>query len=209
MSTLEILYRDQWIVAINKPAGMLVHPGADKDSRDPVAMKILRDQLGKKVWVIHRLDQPTSGVVVFSLSDELERFLRIQFERREVEKTYCAVVAGVTPDEWTMNEPLRKDETEPFREAETRFVRRHTCDEFSVLHVTPITGRHHQIRKHLAMAGFPIVGDYRYGHGGDCGLMLHAEMLEITHPIANENLLFSAPLPDRFAPFRKLPTEEN
>lgn len=216
MPKLDILYRDQWMIAIDKPAGMLVHPGADDEPPSPVVMKVLRDQIGAKVWLIHRLDRPTSGVLIFSLSDQLEPHLRLLFERHEIQKTYYAIVTGKTPETWTNSEPLRKAEADPCRPSETRFTRKHIhtigSETYSFLRVTPLTGRYHQIRKHLAMSGFPIVGDYRYGDSekmdqitkdiGTKGLMLHAAQLSLPHPVTGEELLIIAPAPQKFEKFK-------
>lgn len=213
--SLEILYQDQWLVVVNKPAGMLVHAGRDPEPDDQIAMKVVRDQIGQRVGTVHRLDRPTSGVLLFALDTVIEAELRQQFEDQIVSKKYVAVVSGETPESWIADEKLQKDEGEPYREAETGFARERVVaiggEPFSVLSVAPQTGRYHQIRKHLHGAGFPIVGDYLYGDVaemeriaaliGQPRLMLHAHRLSFFHPVEGLEIEVSAKLPDRFTPF--------
>ncbi len=213
---LEILFQDQWIVVVNKPAGMLVHAGREPEPRDQIAMKVLRDQIGQRVSTIHRLDRPTSGALLFSLDTRIDGHLRKQFDRQAVEKIYRAAVCGEAPEEWTSREPLQKSDDDDFRTAETHFKRNDLItigsDTFSILTAVPKSGRFHQIRKHASMRGFPIVGDYLYGEVekmdriaesiGQPRLMLHAEQLIFEHPLSGETIEVSCPLPDRFAPFQ-------
>lgn len=213
--SLEVLYQDQWLVAINKRAGMLVHPGREPEPSDQIAMKVLRDQIGHRVQTVHRLDRPTSGVLLFALDERIEANLRTQFEQQSVSKIYRAVVSGETLQEWTCEEPLQKTPGEPYRTASTAFFRTALTEiggeVFSVLKVVPSTGRHHQIRKHLALEGFPIVGDYLYGKvemmdrfatlTGQSRLMLHAGCLSFVHPVEGLEMTISCRLPERFRPF--------
>ncbi|MDC0318763.1 pseudouridine synthase, partial [Akkermansiaceae bacterium] len=94
MTPLSILFQDEWLVAIDKPPGFLVHPSDQPKSDDLVAMKILRDQIEKNIRVIHRLDQPTSGVVIFATNCSAARKLRKDFEKRRVKKRYLAMIHG-------------------------------------------------------------------------------------------------------------------
>ena len=213
--TLDILYRDACVVVIDKPAGMLVHPGREPEPTEQIAMKVLRDQIGQRVSPLHRLDRPTSGVLMFALDEGTEREFSRQFAESDVEKRYVAVVPGKTPWKWTAEASLQKSEDEPFREAETRFTRKAVVERgegtYSRLEVTPKTGRYHQIRKHLAMDGWPIVGDYLYGDPDEMAriakaigqerLMLHASRLIFHHPIEQNEVMVECPLPARFAPF--------
>lgn len=212
---LEVLYQDQWLIVIDKPAGMLVHPGREPEPADQIAMKVLRDQIGHRVQTVHRLDRPTSGVLLFALDEKIEADLRRQFEQQEVGKLYRAVVPGETPERWVSSDPLQKDPEEPFREASTEFVRSEVIkaheETFSLLEVTPKTGRYHQIRKHLSERGFPIVGDYLYGDvkkmdqlaalTGQSRLMLHAAELTFFHPVEGIEISIGSVLPKRFSPF--------
>lgn len=212
---LTILFQDQWLVVVDKPAGLLVHPGREPEPSDQIVMKVLRDQIGHRVSTVHRLDRPTSGVLLFALDERIEADLRKQFEEQAVKKTYQAVVKGRTTDRWKNESPLQKNPEEPFRTAVTGFEcvgrRQIGNDEFSVLKVTPQTGRHHQIRKHLAADGFPIVGDYLYGEVEEMDriaklvdqprLMLHAAELAFFHPVEGLDMRVSCSLPERFEPF--------
>ncbi|MDF1825605.1 MAG: pseudouridine synthase [Verrucomicrobiales bacterium] len=213
--SLEILFQDQWIVAMNKPAGLLVHPGRDPEPPDQIAMKVLRDQIGHRVSTVHRLDRPTSGVLIFALDQKVESVLRLQFEQQTVKKVYEAIVAGKTPENWTNNSPLQKLPEEPFREASTGFERIREAElkgeVFSHLRINPESGRYHQIRKHLAIDEFPIVGDYLYGEvemmnriadlSGQTRLMLHACELTFFHPVEGVEMTLGCSLPERFSPF--------
>ena len=167
MSVLDILYQDEWLVAVDKPAGMLVHPADKPQSDDLVAMKILRDQLGQHVYTVHRLDRPTTGVLLFALNQDIARNMHRIFEEKRVQKIYHAVVEG-EPNlaEWMNDTPIQKDESKPFREARTEFRLlggwQREGVRFSLLECIPHTGRFHQIRRHLIDVGLPIVGDFRY-----------------------------------------------
>lgn len=194
---LEILFQDEWLVAVNKPAGQLVHPADVPQEGDEVTMKILRDQLGQLVHNIHRIDRPTTGVLLFALNKGVSRAMNRAFERHQVQKTYWAVIEGNPPTEaWENHEALQKSEDEPFREAHTDFrvlkaIRHEPC--LSLIEATPHSGRYHQIRRHLAQAGLPIVGDFRYGGiergerlgallGINSRMLLQAKKLEFSHP---------------------------
>jgi len=202
MKTLQILYQDAGLVAVDKPAGILVHQTNTLEPDDQVAMKILRDQLGQKIYTIHRLDRPTSGVLLFALSEASLRLAHDLFEKREVTKKYLAVVHGKTETEWQENAPLRRSVDEEPRAALTHFKQIEFRPagnfptapdlEVSIVEATPHTGRYHQIRQHLQLSGHPIVGDYLYGdmeHNtrvseqiGHTRMMLRATELHFIHP---------------------------
>ncbi|MGY8639834.1 MAG: RluA family pseudouridine synthase [Verrucomicrobiales bacterium] len=212
---LEILFQDEWLAVVNKPAGMLVHPGRDPEPNANIAMKVLRDQLGQRVYPVHRLDRPTSGVLIFPLSPDVVPPLRTQFNEQSISKIYTAVVLEETSDHWICESKIQKKDGEPFREAETHFTRERVCsihsDTFSVIRAEPKSGRFHQIRKHLLENGTPIVGDFLYGDIqtmervaesiGQPRLMLHAQSLRFIHPVDGNEIEVSCPLPKRFAPF--------
>lgn len=203
---LSILYEDEWIIAVDKPAGQLVHPSGDPRPEDEVTMKILRDQIGRRVRVAHRLDRPTSGVLLFALEDTAEKALREAFSARRIEKTYWAIVDGRPGDsEWVCEAPLAKDPDSEPQPARTEFRLLETLrHDLSLVEARPITGRFHQIRKHLLGAGLPIVGDYRYAGaersdalGGLLGtgtrMLLQSRRLGLVHPCTGEPLLIEAP----------------
>ncbi len=206
---LDILYQDDYLVAVDKPPGQLVHPADVPQPGDEVTMKILRDQLGQLVYNVHRLDRPTTGVLLFALSKGVSRAMNRAFERHQVQKTYHAVVEGKPPAEsWQCHEPLQKNEGDPFREARTdsRLLESGSVDSriFSLLEAVPHSGRYHQIRRHLASAGFPIVGDFRYGGiergerlgkslGTGSRMLLQAKSLAFRHPETGADLVIEAP----------------
>jgi len=201
MTPLRYLYQDEFLVAIDKPAGMIVHPGREPEGPEWIAMKRLRDELGQPIYPIHRLDRPTSGVLLFALDRATSTRVQQAFELRQVEKSYRAVVCGVPEAEWCCEIPLRKSPEEPELAARTAFRRLAVAEGFagdpqlrlSLLRADPFTGRFHQIRRHLQQAGFPIVGDYRYAGrersdelgallGTGTRMLLQAKSLRLAHP---------------------------
>ncbi len=220
-----ILFRDEVLIAVNKPSGHLVHPSDAPQEDDLVVMKRLRDQIGMHVNPIHRLDRPTSGVLLFGLNATATKKMCAQFQNGEITKKYLAVVKGIpTEREWECREPVRKQEKALPRDAYTSFkclyTERHERlgNTLSLIEATPHTGRHHQIRKHLLHQGYPIIGDYFYAgishsdqHGEALGtgtrMLLQAKSLSFTHPITKEHLIIQAPLDEMIAKcFKELPT---
>ncbi|MGJ8635056.1 MAG: RluA family pseudouridine synthase [Luteolibacter sp.] len=156
---MRILYQDDHLVAIDKPAGMLVHPVASSEKVEPCAMKLLRDHLGQRVFIINRLDRPTSGILLFALDKKTAAITQQAFEKRKVTKTYLAIVNGETTIQWQCKTPLRTTPEEDPKPAETDFQRIAITQgkvTLSLLRITPTTGRYHQIRRHLLEAGVPI-----------------------------------------------------
>jgi RluA family pseudouridine synthase len=207
---MEILHADDSILVVDKPAGIPVLPdGWEKGA--PYLVKQLEEQFGK-VWVVHRLDKITSGVLVFARTAEAHRTLNMQFERHEVRKIYHAIVVG-TPawDEHTARHPLRINIGHKHRTmvnhgkgkpSETHF---HVLERFagySLLEAIPGTGRTHQIRVHAYALGHPLLGDTLYSAPEtDCihRPALHAHSLTFTHPATGERLTFTAPYPEDFS----------
>lgn len=203
---LSILYRDDRLIAVDKPAGHLVHPADEPSPGDLVTMKILRDQIGQQVHAIHRLDRPTCGVLLFATDKAAAKAASALFESRAVEKTYWAIVDGhPAADRWTTQKALRKTEDAPERSAETRFrVLQRLEGNLALIEAIPRTGRYHQIRRHLLHAGHPIVGDYRYAGrersdalgerlGTGTRMLLQAKQLTLPHPITGEPLKIQSP----------------
>jgi tRNA pseudouridine65 synthase len=219
MKLLRILYQDEHLVAVQKPAGMHVHPPEDARHRiadDQNCLKVLKTQLQRWVFPVHRLDRATSGVLVFALGEHSASHLGQQFQNREVTKTYLAVVRGWTGPEWIVDRPLKEA-----GDAQTQFVRiatvqlpwkneRFDQSRYSLLFANPLTGRLHQIRRHLAGQGNPIIGDSRYGDGhhnqlfrenlGHLGLLLHAHSLVLKHPLHGRRMRFQARFPKIWHP---------
>lgn len=165
---LKILFQDESLVVIHKPAGYLVHPIDCPQEGDFVAMKILRDQIGAHVYNIHRIDRPTAGVLLFGIDRDVSKTLHQNLADHSMEKVYWAVVEDKPElSSWSCKVPIRKSETAPFREAHTDFqvldtVVHKSGKTISLVKAVPRTGRFHQIRRHLLDAGHPIIGDFRY-----------------------------------------------
>ncbi len=184
--TLDILYRDEHLIAIHKPAGLLVHRTVLDRHETRFAVQILRDQIGQYVHPVHRLDRGTSGVLLFALDRDIGRELGKQFETQQIDKTYLAVVRGHSAEAGVIDHPLtRQFDDYEFRSpdtigeaqsAVTRYRRlavaelAHRVDlyptsRYALLELKPETGRRHQIRRHLKHIAHPIIGDATYGKG--------------------------------------------
>jgi tRNA pseudouridine65 synthase len=181
---LTILYQDEHLVVIDKPAGLFVHRSfMDKDEKF-FALQLLRDQLGKYVYPVHRLDKPTSGVLIFALSSDVARALNIAFTEQNINKTYYALVRGHLAGEglidYALKEKLDKlgdkfvNTNKAPQSAQTYYqtlftaslpiaVGRYSSVRYSLVKLQPKTGRRHQIRRHLAHLRHPIIGDINYG----------------------------------------------
>lgn len=213
MSPLRILYQDAFLVAIDKPAGMIVHPGREPEGPEWIAMKRLRDQLCQRVFPVHRLDRPTSGVLLFALDKQTAGLAQQAFEQRQVTKIYHAVVCGETLRQWVCETPLKvrpEDEPLPARTTFERLAVSRGATVLSLIKAMPETGRFHQIRRHLLEAGCPVLGDFRYAGmetsyalgallGTGTRMLLQAKVLEIRHPQTGENLRIKAPVDGDFA----------
>lgn len=199
---LVVLHRDADLLVIDKPAGLLSVPGRDEGWRDSA---LTRAQAGSPhVFVAHRLDMDTSGVLVLALRRSAERSLHVQFAARTVAKRYRARVRGQPPDEGRIDLPLAREGGLPPRNrvdpaglpARTRFRVVGRDREGAWVDLWPETGRSHQLRVHLLALGHPIVGDRIYAPEAPAPrLMLHAAELSVDHPFTNERLTFVAPLP--------------
>jgi tRNA pseudouridine32 synthase/23S rRNA pseudouridine746 synthase/23S rRNA pseudouridine1911/1915/1917 synthase len=210
---LTVLYEDQDVVVIAKPVGLLTI-GTDRDKSRTVHA-ILNDYVRKgnvksrhRVYVVHRLDRDTSGILIFAKSEPTKQYLQEHWT--ETEKKYLTVVHGrLVPPEGTIssymaeNSALRVFSTsDPAKGklAHTEYLTRQEARGFSLLAITLLTGRKHQIRVHLAEKGHPVVGDKKYGKAGDGyqWLALHAQSLTFTQPVTGERLTFSTAVPDYF-----------
>lgn len=206
---MDILYKDEHIIVINKPAGIPVLPdGWEQDA--PYLVKTLEEEFGK-VWVIHRLDKGTSGVIVFARDAESHRALNTQFENHEAQKTYHAIVEGNPKwDEKVTKFPLRANVGKKHRTAvddkngkpaETHFRVIKRYQDAALVEAKPMTGRTHQIRVHAYALGHPLLGDVLYS-AKETWLItrpaLHAQTLSLIHPMTKERMKFSAPHPADF-----------
>jgi tRNA pseudouridine65 synthase len=182
-------------------------------------MQTLRDQLDKHVFTIHRLDRPTSGVLLFATNSNTAKQLQEQFEQRLVQKIYLAVCRGYTEASGEINAPLMHEDKQIEQDAITHYqtlaqvempfeISRYPTSRYSLVQVMPMTGRMHQIRKHFAKIRHYLVGDTKHGdlkHNkyfseqlGVSGLLLHAQELQINHPDTGKKIVVNAPIPENF-----------
>jgi len=218
MQQLRILYQDDHLIAVDKPSGLQVHPperrvlGEFGKTAGPhfTALSLLKKQSGKWIYPVHRLDRATSGVLLFALTSEAASKIQKQFQRREIKKTYIAVVRGWTNDHGQIDSPLKNaiDTLAPLEavtEYETLYkfelpfsTPQHPTSRYSIVKAMPLTGRYHQIRRHFKHLSHPLIGDTVYGDGkhnrifreltGSTGLYLKAYSLEFLHPYTQEKI---------------------
>lgn len=206
---LRIIYEDRDLIAIDKPAGML--SVATAFEKGETAHALLKAKYHpKKVFVVHRLDQNTSGVMLFALSEKGYQNLKKIFEAHDIERKYCAIVEGkVLQKDGSWESLLIEDanykvhsthDPDKGRLATTHFHVVNSSTRFSRLELTLETGRKNQIRVHCTDAGHPVVGDTKYGASSDPlnRLCLHAHLLALNHPITGKPLRFVSPIPDAF-----------
>ena len=183
---LTIIYRDEQLIAIDKPAGLLVHRTVLDRHETRFAVQLLRDQIGQHVHPVHRLDRGTSGVLLFALDRAIASTLSEQFEAQRVDKTYLAVVRGHPPEAGRIDHALTRqyddyefrnpasiaaaqDAITDYRRLATvelaQRVDRYPTSRYALLELKPQTGRRHQLRRHLKHLAHPIIGDATYGKG--------------------------------------------
>lgn len=215
---LEIIYKDDHLIAINKPHGLLVHRSPIAADADEYAVQLLRDQIGQKVYPVHRLDRKTGGVLLFALDNDLNKQMQIAFMERRVVKKYQAIVRGFSPESCSVDYPLF-DEKGRSHEAITHFKTlehfevpvpfgKHTTSRYSLIEANPETGRMHQLRRHFAHIFHPIIGDRPHGcnkqnkfflENWDMKTMLlHATELQFQHPVSGNDILIKAELQSEF-----------
>ncbi|WP_342113974.1 pseudouridine synthase [Pseudoduganella sp. OTU4001] len=222
------IYRDQWLLAVHKPAGLLVHRSPIDPHETEFALQYAREMNGGEyVYAVHRLDRPTSGLLVFARDQQTASVLGKAFMAGEVHKRYLAMVRGWAPQEGLIDHALReepedrrsKDEEMPLREAVTRYRRLATTEipvaiegysssRYSLVELFPETGRRHQLRRHMKHISHPIIGDANHGRGrhnryfaerfGFGRLMLAAVGMSFTHPVTGQPLELAAPLEPSF-----------
>lgn len=225
---LAIVYRDEHLVAINKPSGLLVHRSPIDRHETRFAIQLLRDQIGQRVYPVHRLDKPTSGVLLFALDCATARTVNNAWQAGEVNKQYVALVRGHLSTACLVDHALRYQADkhgdapgarQPLQSAQTEFtplaqtelpeaVDRYPTSRYSLVQCQPITGRKHQLRRHLKHLRHPIIGDPKYGKSvhnrffiqrfGANRLLLAATELQLSHPISGAPLTISAPITGRF-----------
>ena len=227
---IEIIYEDEFLVAINKEAGLLVHRSWLDKGETRFAMQLTRDAVGCHVFPVHRLDRPTSGVLLFAKSSAVARSLTEVFTEHKVTKQYLAVVRGFMPEQGTLDYALSfqpdaiadkfADLDKPPQEAVTHWQslaqielpfavsKKHDTSRYSLMRLTPETGRKHQLRRHMAHLFHPIVGDTSHGDGrhnkffrsqyGCERMLLHAHSLILSHPVTGEPLSLIAGLDNQW-----------
>ncbi len=213
---IKILYEDESMFVVDKPAGMVVHPGAgNKKSTLVHALLGLGGSLSSgggsdRPGIVHRIDKPTSGILLVAKTNEAHRKLQYQFEARTIVKVYTVLVRGrVEYDEGRVVAALGRDPKarqkravsrgNDAKEAETRYRVLERFRHFTLLEAQIMTGRTHQIRVHMKHIGHPVAGDALYGPRGPfTRLGLHASHVEFTHPVTDEPMTFDAEWPDDF-----------
>lgn len=203
----DILYEDDNILAVNKPEGLVAVP--DRRGEGQSLIEMLSTQRAEKLFIVHRIDRETSGVIVFARNAEAHRQLNRQFETRSVEKVYLALVHGViADDQGEIDRPIRQFgsgrmgiDDRNGKPSLTEFRVHRRLSAFTLIEARPHTGRRHQIRVHLYSLGHPIVGDPLYGdknlQGSYPRLMLHAHRLTLDLP-SGKRLTIEAPVPESF-----------
>ncbi|WP_316843622.1 pseudouridine synthase [Pedobacter psychrodurus] len=215
---LEIIYQDEHLIAINKPHGLLVHQSSIARDAIEFALQLLRDQVGKHVSPVHRLDRKTSGILLFAFDKPSEIAMHQQFMNAETNKNYLAILRGFTPDVMDIDYPLAK-ENGTMQDAFTSFKTlqraevpvafgKHQTSRYSLIEATPKTGRMHQLRRHFSHILHPIIGDRTHGCNKQnkffkdqwemTTMLLHASELEFAHPITKERIHLKAGLHDEF-----------
>jgi len=201
---LEIIHSEEAFLAVNKPTGLLTVPGRGPDKQDCCYHRVLEQF--PEALVVHRLDMDTSGLLLFARSPEVQRIFSLQFERRKISKTYLAVVEGIIEqDTGTVDYPLRKDMTQSLppkhlvdcvrgKKAFTEWKVLERGETTTRIALFPKTGRSHQLRVHMQVIGFPIVGDPIYGTVSS-RLMLHAQVLNFPRPLSGEPIRLESPAP--------------
>ena len=217
---LEILFEDEYYIAINKPNGLLVHRTRIAEEKKEFALQLLRDQTGLRLHPLHRLDRGTSGVLLFAKTPEATAPIVKAFAERQPDKTYYAIVRGYAPESGTIDYPIRPDRDNGLKEpqeAVTHFERlgtvelnipvgRYETSRYSLVKIKPETGRMHQIRRHLGHLRHYIIGDKKHGdwrHNlmfleqlNSPNLLLHAASLVFEHPFTGEKIEIKAAFPE-------------
>jgi tRNA pseudouridine65 synthase len=219
---LPILFEDDHYIAINKPAGVLVHRTTlAKEENELLAVQMLRNQIGQKVYPLHRIDRPTSGVLLFGKSSHAAAQLQPLFTTDQVRKFYLSIVRGFMHEKHGfIDQPLKKKLIGDLQEAKTEFWSlahseipyasspKYNTSRYSVIQAYPHSGRMHQIRRHMAHARHYVIGDTAHGDNkqnnffrkqfGLQNMLLHAWKLEFTHPVSKEDIKIKASLPEYF-----------
>ncbi|MBN2681321.1 MAG: hypothetical protein JXR58_02325 [Bacteroidales bacterium] len=214
------VYEDSSLLVINKPDNMLIHHSFySRNVKSKSLVEILKSQRKDYLAPVHRLDMGTSGIVIFSKSPEITRLMQKQMEERLVTKKYIALVRGFTDENGIVETPIREPDSDIYKEAKTIFrriskielniaVKPFPSSRYSLIELQPITGRTHQLRKHMNKISHPIIGDKKYGNRHHnsmfenelniSGMFLHAARIEFNHPEREEIITISAPFYEKW-----------
>ena len=219
---LSVLYRDEYLLIVHKPAGLLVHRSPIDRHETEFALQYARAlNDGEHVYPVHRLDRPTSGILAFARDSDTARTLGLAMMAGDVAKTYLAMVRGWPPEQGEIDYPLREEPEDrrlkgiehPVRNALTHYrtlatteipveIEKYPTSRYAVVELSPKTGRKHQLRRHMKHINHPMIGDANHGRGrhnryfaerfGEGRLMLAATMMAFRHPVSGEPLTVSA-----------------
>jgi len=214
---IDILFEDDFILVVNKPNNVLIHKSYyARNITTPTLLHILKEQIGVALFPVHRLDRKTSGILILAKQKEIVAEFQELFNENKIQKTYIAIVRGIVESSSIIDSPVKNPDTKVYKKAETHCkpmfskeldipVHPYETSRYSLVQLSPSTGRMHQLRIHLNKVSHPIVGDYKYGdrfhnrmfeNEFNChNLFLHAVLLEFTHPKSNNHIKISAPFP--------------
>lgn len=213
IDTIEVIYRDEYIAVVNKPAGLMAHASALARGEDDFLHDRLREQFGRKIFLIHRLDRATSGCLLVAFDNPSASVLGKQFMTRDVEKNYLAICRGWPLEQFTVDHDLDGGPGKPEKKpAITDFKRlataeidvasaQHESSRYALMSCSPHTGRFRQIRRHLKHSFHHLIGDTSHGDGrhnrtfrmmGVHRMLLHAWKLSFVHPVSMERMVFTA-----------------
>lgn len=202
---IEVHYRDDELIVVEKPSGMLVHPYKSRSAQRKNLMKVVRDQIGQYVYPVHRLDRPVSGPVIFGLNGKVVRSIKERWHHDETIKEYVTLCLGHITDSGKFDFSLKGPRGDRQDALTEYWPLENFNQDFTLLKVRIHTGRKHQIRRHFCRTRYNIVGDTTYGKGvennyfkDELGLeriFLHCSRLQLVHPIKNEKISVKSPLP--------------
>jgi len=217
--SLEIIYQDSYCLLVTKPNNVLVHHAHHSRNKidEKSLMQLIEDQLGAMYFPIHRLDRKTSGIILLASKKEYVSTFQTLFTNKEIKKIYYGVVRGYSQDNRVIDSPVKGRDALVYKEAETHLncldkielnipVKPYNSSRYSLVELTPTTGRMHQLRIHMNKLSTPLINDAKYGdknhdtmYGEQFGwknLFLHAGSLAFTHPFSNQELVLKSSFPD-------------
>jgi len=221
---IQIVFEDEFLVAVNKPNGLLTHKSSINKYAKTAALQLLRDTLKQRVFTTHRLDSKTSGILIFAKDKDTGKLLNKMFANSEIEKTYWAIARGWIEDSGTIDYPIKNDKA-VLKQALTRYkclqrterpfeISKFKTSRYSLVELKPSTGRYHQLRMHMAHIFHPIINDRPHGcnkqnrffknHFQIMEMMLHARSLKFVHPKTAKSIVLHAPFLKPFENFSEL-----